>query len=64
MKIALEFGFKVIGYDMGSFISLGGTVHDTVLFAYFPKKVKLNPKEPLNIIKKVSPIVDKVLEII
>ena len=62
MKIALESGFKVIGYDMGSFIELDGSLHDTVLFAYFPKKVKLNPDEPLNIFKKIEPIVDKVLD--
>ena len=62
MQIALDFGFKVIGYDIGSYIALDGKVHDTVLFGYFPKKIKLNPDEPLNLVKKVRPLVDKVLD--
>ena len=62
MKLAIQNGFKVIGYDMGSFLSRNGTLHDSVLLAYFPKKVKLNPNEHLTIIKKIRPIVDKVLD--
>ncbi len=62
MKLALENGFKVIGYDIGSYLSRDGRLHDSVFLAYFPKKVKLNPNEPLDIIKKVRPIVDKVLD--
>lgn len=61
MKLALENGFKVIGYDMGSYLARDGTLHDSVLLVYFPKKVKLNPNEPLDITRKVRPIVDKVL---
>ncbi|MHA1374763.1 MAG: hypothetical protein ACTSR7_10730 [Promethearchaeota archaeon] len=62
MKLALDNGFKVIGYDMSSYLDRDGTLHDSVLLAYFPKKVKLNPNEPLDIIKKVRPIIDKVLD--
>ncbi|MHA1193295.1 MAG: hypothetical protein ACTSP9_13530 [Promethearchaeota archaeon] len=62
MKLAFNNGFKVNGYDMGSYLSRDGNLHDSVLFTYFPKKVKLNPNEPLDILKKVRPIVDKVLD--
>ena len=62
MKMAIENGFKIIGYDMGSYLARDGTLHDSVFLAYFPKKVKLNPNEPLDIVKKVRPIIDKVLD--
>ena len=62
MKMAIENGFKVIGYDIGSYLARDGLLYDSVFLAYFPKKVKLNPNEPLNIIKKVKPIIDKVLD--
>jgi hypothetical protein len=62
MKMALDHGFKVIGYDIGSYLARDGNLYDSVFLAYFPKKVKLNPNEPLNITKKVRPIVDKVLD--
>ncbi len=62
MKMAIENDFKVIGYDIGSYLARDGTLHDSVFLAYFPRKVKLNPNEHLDILKKVRPIVDKVLD--
>ena len=62
MKMALENGFNVIGYDIGSYLARDGTLYDSIFFAYFPKKVKLNPNEHLDIIKKNRPLVDKVLD--
>jgi len=62
MKMALNNDFRVIGYDMGSYLARGGILHDSVFLAHFPKKVKLNPNEPLDIVKKNKPLVDKVLD--
>ncbi|MHA1500127.1 MAG: hypothetical protein ACTSRT_21590 [Promethearchaeota archaeon] len=62
MKLAIENGFKVIGYDVGSYLARDGTLHDSVFLAYFPKRIKLNPNEPLDIIKKNKPLIDKVLD--
>jgi len=58
--IALNKGFKVVGYDPGSFYNQKLT-NDTIIFCKFPNGIDFSQFEGLNVVDKNKPIVTKVL---
>jgi hypothetical protein len=62
MKIALEFGFKVIGYDIGSYPNKNDTLNDCIVTAYFPRGIKFTQYEQMNIQRETIPLVNQVLD--
>ncbi len=59
--IALNNGFKVVGYDPGSFFNQKLT-DDTIVFCKFPNGIDFSQFEGLNVVDKNKPIVNKVLK--
>ena len=59
--IALSNGFKVVGYDPGSFLNHKLT-NDTIVFCKFPNGLDFSQLEGLNVVDRNKPIVNKVLK--
>ncbi len=59
-KLALDHNFRVVGYNPGSFY-INNKLKDTILFAYFPKKLNSNQFENMQLTDNSKPIVKLVL---
>ena len=60
MEIAINRGFKNIGYDVGSIIDKNGVLNDSVVMYYYPKNILNQQFENVNLTKTNTLLFNKV----
>ncbi|MFX0070418.1 MAG: hypothetical protein ACFFAO_04935 [Candidatus Hermodarchaeota archaeon] len=59
-KIGLKHGFKIVGYDPGSY-SKNNLIRDTLVYCNFPTGIDFNQFEGLDLVKKNEDMVNKII---